>query len=566
MEVRAHCSDMEVRRRQLARRSRSVAVLVFRVHAYRAHRQHVMLCTDSKMESTAADTVSTAATPLPLLLLATHLLLLAVLLPLVASCVLLSGSRRGKKKPAAADARRRRLPPSPRGLPLVGNVHQLGRLPHRSLRALAAAHGPVMLLRLGRVPAVVVSSGEAAREVMQAQDHVFANRPSLTIPRRLLYGCTDIAFAPHGAYWRGARKMAVRHLLGPSGVRAYRAVREQEVGALLRRVEHAAGAGGVVPLSELLAGFAKDVAGRMVLGLRAAGDDGWRARIDALMEESNVLLAAFHVGDYIPWLSWVSAVDGTDARVGKAFARIDGILDEVVDEAARTRSMGSGPADVHGEAFVHVLLSMQKELAGAEWSLTKDNIKALLEDLFGAGTESEATIIVLEWAMAELLRDEGAMRKLQEEYLRAVIKETMRLHTPGPLLLPRESMEATRIGKAGYDVPANTMVVVNAWAIGRDPEAWESPEEFRPERFVGSAVDFRGRHFQLIPFGEGRRMCPGVNLSMSVVELALANLVGRFDWALPEGEPELGMEEPPGCTSRKSVPLRAAATRRCASK
>ncbi|KAL6601650.1 hypothetical protein ACP70R_044870 [Stipagrostis hirtigluma subsp. patula] len=543
-----------------------------------------MLCTDSKMESTAADTVSTAATPLPLLLLATHLLLLAVLLPLVASCVLLSGSRRGKKKPAAADARRRRLPPSPRGLPLVGNLHQLGRLPHRSLRALAAAHGPVMLLRLGRVPAVVVSSAEAAREVMQAQDHVFASRPSLAIPRRLLYGCTDIAFAPHGAYWRGARKMAVRHLLGPSRVRAYRAVREQEVAALLRRVEHAAGAGGVVPLSELLAGFAKDVAGRIVLGLRAAGDDGWRARIDALMEESNVLLAAFHVGDYIPWLSWVSAVDGTDARVGKAFARIDGILDEIVDEAAR--SMGSGPADVHGEAFVHVLLSMQKELAGAEWSLTKDNVKALLEDLFGAGTE--ATIIVLEWAMAELLRDEGAMKKLQQEvrramsadhdsmvteqdlpameYLRAVIKETMRLHTPGPLLLPRESMEATRIGPAGYDVPANTMVVVNAWAIGRDPEAWESPEEFRPERFVGSAVDFRGRHFQLIPFGAGRRMCPGVNLSMSVVELALANLVGRFDWALPEGEPELGMEEAPGCTSRKSVPLRAVATRRCASK
>ncbi|KAL6655784.1 hypothetical protein ACP70R_006610 [Stipagrostis hirtigluma subsp. patula] len=518
------------------------------------------------MESTAADI----------------LLLVAVLLPLIASCVLLYGPRRGNKKPAAADARRR-LPPSPPGLPLIGNIHQLGRLPHRSLRTLAAAHGPVMLLRLGRVPAVVVSSAEAAREVMQAQDHVFVNRPSLVIPRRLFYGCTDIAFAPHGAYWRGARKMAVRHLLGPSTVRAYRAVREQEVEALLRRVEHAGG-GAVVPLSELLSGFAKDVAGRIVLGLRAAGDDGWRARIDALMEESNALLAAFHVGDYIPWLSWVSAVDGTDARVSKAFARIDGILDEIVDEAARRT--GSGPADAHGDAFVHVLLSMQKELAGAEWSLTKDNVKALLEDLFGAGTE--ATIIVLEWAMAELLRDQGAMRKLQEEvrramstdhdsmvteqdlptmeYLKAVIKETMRLHTPGPLLLPRESMEATRIGKARYDVPANTMVVVNAWAIGRDPEAWESPEEFRPERFVGSAVDFRGRHFQLIPFGAGRRMCPGVNLSMSVVELALANLVGRFDWALPEGEPELDMEEAPGFASRKMAPLRAVAAHRCAPK
>ncbi|KAL6601362.1 hypothetical protein ACP70R_044582 [Stipagrostis hirtigluma subsp. patula] len=348
-------------------------------------------------EAAARRQMESTATLLPLLPYGTCMhatvLLLLLLLPLIVSWALLFASRRGKRSVAVVADARRRLQPSPWGLPLVGNLHQLGRLPHRSLRALAAAHGPVMLLRLGRVPAVVVSSAEAAREVMQAQDHVFANRPSLTIPRRLLYGCTDIAFAPHGAYWRGARKMAVRHLLSPSRVRAYRAVREQEVAALLRRVEHAAGAGGVVHLSELLAGFAKDVAGRIVLGLRAAGDDGWRARVDALLEESNVLLAAFHVGDYIPWLSWVSAVDGTDAWVSKAFARIDRILDEIMEEAARTRSMGSGPADVHGEAFVHVLLSMQKELAGAEWSLTKDNIKALLEDLFGAGTE--ATIIVL---------------------------------------------------------------------------------------------------------------------------------------------------------------------------
>ncbi|KAF8759371.1 hypothetical protein HU200_010413 [Digitaria exilis] len=288
--------------------------------------------------------------------------------------------------------------------------------------------------------AVVVSSACAA------QDHVFATRPSsLTIPRTLLYGCTDIAFAPHGAYWRGARKMAV-----------------------------------------------------------------------------------------------------------------------------------------------HVLLSLQKEESAGptEWRLSRDNVKALLEDLFGAGTE--ATIIVLEWAMAELLRDKGAMQRLQHEvrragtgaadnesslqiteqdlpgmeYLRAVIKETMRLHTPGPLLLPREAMRATRI-QGHHDVPAGAMVIVNAWAIARDPEAWEAPEEFRPERFVGSAVDFRGHHFQLIPFGAGRRMCPGLNLSMSVVELALANLVGRFEWALPEAEPELDMEEAPGCTSRRSAPLRAIATRSC---
>ncbi|OEL38402.1 Cytochrome P450 71A1, partial [Dichanthelium oligosanthes] len=477
---------------------------------------------------------------------------LLVLLSIM-SCVFLLGAHRGKKPPVVTNANR--LPPSPWRLPVIGNLHQLGSLPHRSLRSLAAAHGPVMLLHLGQVPAIVVSSADAAREVMQAQDHVFADRPSLTIPRRLLYGCTDIAFAPHGPYWRGARKMSVRHLLCPSRVRAYRAVREQEVEALVRRVLEQAGkscrGSGVVRLSELLNDFAKDVAGRIVLGLRVAGDGGWRAKVDALLEESNVLLAAFHVGDYIPWLSWVSAVDGTDARVRRAFERIDRILDEIVDAAAGREISSSPGQETDGDdAFIHLLLSLQQQhdaaRGTAEWRLSRDNVKALLEDLFGAGTE--ATIIVLEWAMAELLRNKGVMEKLQREvrqargtsdlnnmigeeelpgmeYLRAVIKETMRLHTPGPLLLPHKSMRATRMSGGRYDVPADTMVIVNAWAIGRDPEAWESPEEFRPERFVGSAVDFRGQHFQLIPFGAGRRMCPGVNLAMSVVELALANLV-----------------------------------------
>jgi cytochrome P450 family 1 subfamily D len=204
--------------------------------------------------------------------------------------------------------------------------------------------------------------------------------------------------------------------------------------------------------------------------------------------------------------------------------------------------------------------------------------------LFGAGTE--ATIIVLEWAMAELLRNKEVMQKLQREvtqarstssdhsniigeqdlagmdYLRAVIKETLRLHSPAPLLLPHKSMQATRISH-GYDIPSDTIVIVNSWAIGRDPEAWESPEEFRPERFVGSGVEFRGQHFQLITFGAGRRMCPGVDFAMSVVELALANLVARFDWALPEGEAELDMQETAGVSSRKKAPLYAVATQRC---
>jgi cytochrome P450 family 1 subfamily D len=239
-----------------------------------------------------------------------------------------------------------------------------------------------MLLQLGRVPTLVVSSAAAAREVLLVHDHAFANRPSLAVPTRLLYGCTDIAFAPNGAYWRRARKLAVLHLLSPARVRAYRRVREEEVSELVRKVEEEQKLHGVVRLSELLSGFAKDVNGRIVLGVRASGGTGWRSKVDALMEEANALLGAFHVGDYFPWLAWLAAVDGTDAKVGRAFERIDQILEEIIVAAGSADEMRDGRADgapCGDEAFVHVLLSLQSDSVGHGWRFSRDNVKALLE-------------------------------------------------------------------------------------------------------------------------------------------------------------------------------------------
>ncbi|KAF8700904.1 hypothetical protein HU200_033955 [Digitaria exilis] len=332
--------------------------------------------------------------------------------------------------------------------------------------------------------------------------------------------------------------MAVRHLLCPSMVRAHRAVREQEVAALLRRWEHQCHT-----TAATASAFAKDVAGRIVLGrLRVAAedDDGWRAKVDAL-------LATFHVGDYVPCLSWVSAVDGTDAKVRKAFKRIYRILEEIVGDADR-QVVEAGALD-NDAAFVHLLLSLQKgESAGlTEWRLSRDNVKALLEDLFGAGTE--ATII--------LLRDKGAMQRLQHEvrraaadnesslqiteqdlpgmeYLRAVIKETMRLHTPGPLLLPREAMRATRI-QGHHDAPAGAMVIVNA--LGRRRRS-SGRRGSSAARWTSAATT--------LPADTVRRRPP---------DLALANLVVvRFEWALPEAEPELDMEEArPGAPEANSM-------------
>ncbi|KAJ0989206.1 hypothetical protein J5N97_007562 [Dioscorea zingiberensis] len=198
--------------------------------------------------------------------------------------------------------------------------------------------------------------------------------------------------------------------------------------------------------------------------------------------------------------------------------------------------------------------------------------------MFAAGTDT--TFTALDWTMAELIRNPGVMKKVQEEikevvkgkgnvseedidqmsYLKAVIKEVLRLHPPLPLLVPRESTE--RVKLHGFEIPTKTRVIINAWAIGRDPKTWERPEEFWPERFLNSVVDFKGQDFQLIPFGAGRRGCPGIMFAISTIELALATLLHHFDWKMPDGmsAEELDMSESPGITVHRKTSLVVQAT------
>jgi len=193
--------------------------------------------------------------------------------------------------------------------------------------------------------------------------------------------------------------------------------------------------------------------------------------------------------------------------------------------------------------------------------------------MFVAGTDTTAA--TLEWTMTELARNPRVMRKAQEEvlrnaptsdklgerhlhelhYLKAVIKETMRLHPPVPLLVPRESME--RCVLDGYEIPARTRVLINAYALGGDSESWDRPLEFRPERFKGSDIDVKDQDFRFLPFGGGRRGCPGFAFGLTTVETSLAKLLYHFNWALPPGVKEHNVElsEIFGLATRKKTPL-----------
>ncbi|KAJ1262992.1 hypothetical protein BS78_09G150000 [Paspalum vaginatum] len=480
----------------------------------------------------------------------------------------------------AAGWNARPLPPAPRGLPVIGNLHQVGALPHRALHALAAAHGALdlMRLRLGQVDALVASSPAAAAAIMREHDGVFGTRPYFRTAEILTYGFQDLVFAPHGEHWRHVRRLCSAHVLSAVRSRRFNGTREREVAVLVQAIRERASSSpaGVVDVSKALYGFANGVICRAVSGTgRVSGEEeGRRSELfRSLIEENTALLGGFCVGDYFPWLAWADALSGAGARSWRNIRRWDELLETVVQEHEARRRDDDGEDVEEEEDFVDVLLALQAEKQDDGFELTRDAIKSLLADMFAAGTET--SFIALEWALSELVRHPAAMHKLQHEvrgavpavgatttatpYLRAVVKETLRLHPPVPLLLPRECMRATAV--LGLHVARGTRVFVNAWAVGRDPASWTSPDEFRPERFLDSEVDLRGAHFQFIPFGAGRRVCPGLQFGLATVELALANLVRLFDWEMPDGAApgELDMSEAPGLTTRRRVPLRLVA-------
>ncbi|ERN14474.1 hypothetical protein AMTR_s00174p00028950 [Amborella trichopoda] len=466
----------------------------------------------------------------------------------------LSLTRSKREKGTTAEAK---LPPGPPKLPLIGNLHQLSKLAHRSLRDLALKYGPLMFLQLGQVPTLVVSSPAMAKAVMKTHDLSFASRPHLTSTKNLLYNSSDIAFSPYGSYWRNMRKICILELLSIKRVESFRFVREEEVVRLMETIETSK---GTVNLSHLFLSLTNNITGRIAFGRSYD-------KFYVLLNELQILLGGFSLGDLFPSMDWIDVLTGIQARQKKNFRELNAFIDLVIEDHLHPRTRASNP---EFKDFVDVLLEVQKQ-AELDFPFTRDNLKAVILDMFGAGTETTAT--VLEWTMTELMKNPNVMKKAQDEvrkiangrqtigendlpeleYLKLVMKESMRLHAPVPLLLPRESLEKCSIN--GYEIPKGTKVIINAWAISRHAETWASPEEFRPERFIESSIDYKGQDFEFIPFGAGRRGCPGIAFGVASLELALANLLLHFDWELPHGMSpnDMDMAEIFGLTMHRKI-------------
>lgn len=281
-----------------------------------------------------------------------------------------------------ATRKRSKLPPSPPKFPIIGNLHQLGSHPHRDLHALSQKYGPLMLLKLGSIPTVIVSSAKVAQEIMKTQDLIFASRPSLELAKQLFYNCRDMIFGPYGEYWRKIRKLCVVQLLSAKRVQSFSSARDEEVSQVIERILRCSSV-GPVNLSKILSSFTSGLITRIALGRKFLGEER-RKKLHELVEETSALFGGFYVRDYFPWLGWLGKLSGSDGRVKRCFDNWDAFLEEVIRDHEDGKRDEFG-AD-HNEDLVDVLLSLQKN--GTEgFTLARDDIKAIILVISSTGFE-----------------------------------------------------------------------------------------------------------------------------------------------------------------------------------
>nr|BAM28972.1 flavonoid 3'-hydroxylase [Lilium hybrid division I] len=464
------------------------------------------------------------------------------------------------------------LPPGPKGWPILGNLPHLGPKPHQTMHALSKLHGPLFRLRLGSAEVIVAASASIASEFLRTHDTNFSNRPPNSGAEHIAYNYNDLVFAPYGPRWRALRKLCALHLFSQKALEDLCYVREQEVAILARDL---AGSSRPVNLGETLNVCATNALSRATIGWRVfvgKGEDVTAEEFKDMVMEVMRLAGVFNIGDFVPGLGWLD-LQGVVGKMKKLHKRMDSFLDKLIAEHRAAVAGG----ELAGKDLLSVMVRLQEEGEGEGGKLTDTEIKALLLNLFTAGTDTTSSTV--EWALAELIRHPQLLHQAQKEldtvvghdrlvsesdlphlpFLSAIIKETFRLHPSTPLSLPRMASESCTIN--GYHIPKNATLLVNVWAIARDPAVWAAPVEFKPDRFMpggdGVHLDVKGSDFEMIPFGAGRRICAGMSLGLRMVTFMTATLVHGFDWKLPNGvvAEKLDMEEAYGLTLQRAVPL-----------
>ncbi|KAF9600567.1 hypothetical protein IFM89_010053 [Coptis chinensis] len=446
--------------------------------------------------------------------------------------------------------------PEPAGAwPIIGHLHLLlgPDLPHITLESIAKKLGPIFMLRMGVRRAVVISNWEVAKECFTTNDLAFASRPSSLAGRLMGYNYAMFGLAPYGPYWRRLRKLVMLDVLSNNRLESLKHVKDLEVSTSLKELHHQwatqnkADRPVLVDMQEWFGNLTLNLVLRMIAGKRYYGTNSasseseprrWRNAMTDFMR----LLGSFVVEDAVPYLGWLD-LQGSRKQMKNTAKQLDNILQGWLEEHRRKKNS----AEATGEQdFIDMMMSILEVEKISDFDADTIN-KATCLTLMSAG--SDTTSVTLTWAVSLLLNNQHALKKAQDEldicigkdrqvqesdlknlpYLQAIIKETMRMYPAGPLSGGRVAIEDCTV--AGYHVPAGSLLIVNLWKIQRDPSVWSEPSDFLPERFLTSDknVDVRGQNYELIPFGSGRRICPGISLALQMAHLSLARLLHQFE-------------------------------------
>ncbi|CAI9290229.1 unnamed protein product [Lactuca saligna] len=462
------------------------------------------------------------------------------------------------------------LPPGPRSLPIVGYLPILSGDMHKQFCNLAHIYGPIFKFHLGSKLHVVINSPDIAKVVVREQDEIFANRNPSISAFTMSFGARDVIWSDNNSDWRNLRKLFVHEVLSSKNLEACRYFRRDEVRKTIKNIYSKIGT--TINISEIA--FLTEVNVLTSMVWENTSDPfakGSHFVAELRMIASNVveLMGQPNVSDIFPSLAWLD-LQGVLRKTKKLLYQVDQIFTSIIDDRIESNSR-KPKDDVRPQGkkdFLQILLDLMGHKDAT--SISNTQIKGLLLDIMVAGSETTTTLI--EWAMAEIMRNHDTMKRIQKEladvvgldniveeshllklpYLEATIKETFRLHPVLPLILPRSPSKDCIV--AGFTIPKGCTVFLNVWSIHRDPKYWDNPLKFNPERFLTNKYDFKGSNLNFFPFGSGRRLCPGVHLAEKMQMYILASLLHSFDWSLPEGE-EHDLSENFGFTLKKKEPL-----------
>ncbi|KAK7283331.1 hypothetical protein RIF29_12773 [Crotalaria pallida] len=476
----------------------------------------------------------------------------------------------------------KKAPPEAGGAwPLIGHLHLLSgsQAPHVTLGNMADKYGPVFTIRFGVHKTLIVSNSEMAKECFTVNDKAFASRPKTQAFENLGYNNSMMGLSPYGSYWRQIRKIANLELLSTHRVESLKHVQESEVKTAMNESYNKSCSGKVVTdMKKWFGDITHNVMFRTIVGKRFDEDREENERIQKTFRDLVHLNGSFVISDALPYLRWLD-LDGKEKETKKIAKEVDGFAQVLLDEHKRKRKGGAEEGQDKQHDFMDVLLSMVEKGEDFDGRDADITIKATCLSLIIAGTDTTTGTMI--WILSLLLNNREVLSRAVNEldaqigrdrlpvesdlknlvYLQAIIKEALRLYPVGPLGLAHESMEDCTVG--GYHVPAGTRLLTNISRIQRDPLVFPNPLEFRPERFITTHkdMDLRGHHFDYIPFGAGRRMCPGLSFALQIMQLTFANLLHGFDVETSDGG-LVDMTEFVGLTNIKATPLQVILTPR----